>query len=370
MRETLRGALAALIGAMPAAAADAQQPERVQTPVPPFPYRVEEVRYTSPAGGVELAGTLTLPTGTGPFPAAVLLSVAGPDDRDQSHSGHRPFLVLADHLTRAGFAVLRSDDRGVGASGGRPLEVTVEGLAQDAVAASALLKGRSDIVSEAIGLIGNSEGAAVAALAATRSSDVAYVVMLAGPGLDGADAIRVQQDVLAREAGFTAEERSALRARLDEVFALARSDAPHAERAVALRDLLARTDVRMPPGVTFGASPEMQVRIFLSDWYRSQLDLRPDDVLRRVDVPVLALTGTRDLFLPAEHHLPAIENALAESGSEDYTVRALDGVNHVFQPDARTGAFTEYATLPSSFSPHALRIITEWLTTRYSRHGR
>jgi pimeloyl-ACP methyl ester carboxylesterase len=134
---------------------------------------------------VRLAGTLTLPHANGPFPAVMLISGAGPQDRNYRVFGHKPFLVLADHLTKLGIAVLRVDDRGVGKSTGSFTEATSQDFADDALAGIEYLKTRSEIAHKKIGLLGHSEGGLIAPMVAARSRDVAFVVMMAGPGLKG-----------------------------------------------------------------------------------------------------------------------------------------------------------------------------------------
>ena len=141
---------------------------RPQTPKPPFPYRTEEVTYKNASGGVKLAGTLTIPSGAGPFPAVLLLTGSGAQDRDETILGHKPFLILADYLTRRGIAVLRVDDRGVGGSTGSIKSSTSEDFAGDALSGVVFLKGRKEIDSGKIGLIGHSEGGLIAPIAAAR----------------------------------------------------------------------------------------------------------------------------------------------------------------------------------------------------------
>ena len=165
---------------------------RPQEPAKPYPYREEEVTFENRPAGINLAGTLTLPKSAGPFPAVILISGSGAQDRDEALAGHRPFLVLADYLTRQGVAVLRVDDRGVGGSTGDSLRATSSDFADDALAGVAYLKGRREIDTARIGLIGHSEGGLVAPLAATRSQDVAFIVLLAGPGLPGEQIIYLQ----------------------------------------------------------------------------------------------------------------------------------------------------------------------------------
>ncbi len=179
---------------------------RAQAPKRPYPYIDEEVAYENPKAAVHLAGTLTLPKGSGPFTAALLLSGTGPQDRDECLFGHRPFLVLADYLTRRGIAVLRVDDRGVGQSTGDFDKATLEDSAADALAGLAYLKSRTEIDGRRIGLIGHSEGGSVAIVVASRSDDVAFLVTMAGPGVSGEELARTQSAAMLKAAGATGEQ--------------------------------------------------------------------------------------------------------------------------------------------------------------------
>ena len=174
---------------------------RPQMPKPPFPYRSEDVTYENKAGGVKLAGTLTIPAGEGPFPAVVLITGSGPQDRDESLLGHKPFLVLADHLTRLGIAVLRVDDRGVGGSTGSTANSTSEDFAGDVLTGLDFLKARKEIDVKRVGLIGHSEGGIIAPMVAARSQDIAFIVLMAGTGVTGQEILTAQRNLIGKAAG-------------------------------------------------------------------------------------------------------------------------------------------------------------------------
>jgi len=160
-------------------------PRRPQTPVKPYPYREEEVAYDNPVGHSHLAGTLTLPRGSGPFPVALMITGSGLQDRDETVFGHHPFLIWADYLTRRGIAVLRVDDRTIGGSTGDVKNATSADFATDVEAGVAYLKSRPDIDKRRIGLIGHSEGGVIAPMVAAKDSSIAFIVLLAGSGEDG-----------------------------------------------------------------------------------------------------------------------------------------------------------------------------------------
>lgn len=346
------------------------EPSRPQEPTEPYPYTAEEVSFPNPEGGHALGGTLTRPFEDAPFPAVVLISGSGPQDRDESLAGHRPFLVLADHLARNGIAALRYDDRGVGASGGDFSQATTEDFATDALAAVAYLKGRDDIDPGAIGLAGHSEGGLVAPMAAVESSDVAFLALLAAPGVDGARILIAQGELIARAGGATEEAIAANRERQEEVFALLREEpdpaaAGSAVEAVVRRALAEASDEELQlAGVTDSASAEAvvagQVKQVNNRWFRFFLTHDPAAVLERVTVPVLAMTGEKDLQVPHEENLSAIAAALERGGNRSYEVHALPGLNHLFQ-HAETGAPSEYSSIEETWSVDAMQLLSEWI---------
>jgi alpha/beta superfamily hydrolase len=163
---------------------DNQVVKRPQNPLVPYPYYSEEVRFPNDSGNVTLAGTLTLPSKSGKYPVVVLISGSGPQNRDEEILDHKPFLVLADHLTRNGIGVLRYDDRGVGQSTGKFETATSLDFSYDAESAVQYLKTRKDIDTTEIGLMGHSEGGLVAPMVAARSRDIAFMVLLAAPAME------------------------------------------------------------------------------------------------------------------------------------------------------------------------------------------
>jgi pimeloyl-ACP methyl ester carboxylesterase len=328
---------------------------RPQTPKPPFPYRSEDVTYKNPAGaGVTLAGTLTLPQGDGPFPAAILLTGSGAQDRDETLFGHKPFLVLADDLTRKGIAVLRVDDRGVGGSTGSVDTSTTEDFAADALAGIAYLKGRKEIDRAHIGLIGHSEGGLVAPLAATKSKDVAFIVLLAGPGLPGHEILLLQSTALATTLGMPEDEvkkANAVNKRLYDAL-LAAHDAKDAE--TKLRAIFKEEEASH--GAQGGQNQEdAMVKELTSPWFLYFVKYDPRPILAKVKVPLLAIDGEKDLQVPPKENLAAIKKADPRA-----TTTELPGLNHLFQT-AKTGLPNEYGTLEETMSPAALSAISDFV---------
>lgn len=341
---------------------------RPQHPRPPFPYGEREVVFTNKADGTVIAGTLTIPTGEGPHPAVILITGSGAQDRDETIFGHKPFLVIADHLTRRGVAVLRNDDRGVGGTGGDIIAATADVLVSDVLASIDFLKSQPEIDPGRIGLIGHSEGGILAPIVASRSGDVRFIVLLAGTGLPGKDLLRFQSEAIVRIAGVADEEAlEASLVRHTETMDLVLRGAPEQEIKAAIADL-ARLQARAAgqPQID-DASMQMlvdqQYVSITSPWFRSFIALDPREALRKVTVPVLALNGERDLQVPPRLNLPHIEAALKEAGNADVTVMELPGLNHLFQ-QAPTGAISEYASIEQTISPEVLELIADWVRAR------
>jgi uncharacterized protein len=328
---------------------------RPQEPRPPLPYRAESV--TARNGGVRLAGTLTLPRTPGPHPAVVLVTGSGAQDRNGTISGHRPFLVWADSLTRLGFAVLRADDRGVGGSTGKLLDSTTDDFAADVLAQIAALKRRRDIDPRWIGVLGHSEGAAVAAVAAARSGDIAFLVLLAGPAVSGEQTLAAQSERIARALGVP----DALAARNREIqtklFALVRSGAGKARIAAALEQETAQ--LAPEEAAVVRAQLGAQLDVAASRWFRAVLDSDPGAALAKVRCPVLALYGALDLQAPPDVHAPAMRAAIPAA-----RVEVLSGLNHMFQ-QAGTGSPVEYARIEETLAPEVLEVVRGWLA-RYT----
>jgi pimeloyl-ACP methyl ester carboxylesterase len=318
---------------------------------------------------VTLAATLTTPDGEGPFPGAVLVSGSGPQDRDESLMGHRPFLVLSDYLTRNGIAVLRYDDRGVSESTGDFASATTEDFTQDALAATRFLSARPDV--GPVGIVGHSEGGLIGPMAADMSEEVAFVVMLAGPGLPGIEILGLQAELIGRAEGTPEEVLEYNREVQDRLFKvlLEEPDVEAAEprlRAVLEKALAGGPDeVRQAAGET--ADPafiDAQVRQSNTPWFRFFLTYDPRPTLERVEVPVLALNGEKDLQVPAEVNLSEVRAALERGGNADVTAMMLPTLNHLFQ-ESVTGSVSEYARISQTMSPVALEAIGSWILKRF-----
>jgi uncharacterized protein len=330
---------------------------RPQTPTRPFPYVEEEVAFHGGAEGIELSGTLTLPKSTGPYPAVLLLAGSGPQDRDASLANHRPFLLIADALTRKGMAVLRYDKRGVGHSTGNPDTATTMDLAADAKAALAFLKARKDIDGSRIGLLGHSEGAIIAPYLAGNSKGVKWLVLLAAPATPGEQTLLHQSELIGRAGGLSDEQLEASLGFDQAAYALVRKEKDPNALAGKLVGLVKESglDAALPP-----AALETQLRMLSSPWFRFFLDYDPLPNLKVVNCPVLALYGQKDLQVAPKANLPLLRKALQDAANSQADARELPELNHLFQ-HAYTGTPAEYAAIEETFSPEALTLIVNWV---------
>ena len=334
---------------------------RPQEPKPPFPYRSRDVSFES-VPGVRLAGTILTPPGAGPFPAVVMVTGSGAQNRNEELLGHKPFLVIADYLARHGIASLRYDDRGFGSSTGNFAAATSADFANDAQAALEFLRTQKDIAPNHVGVLGHSEGGLIAPMVAARDSDVAFIVLLAGPGLPGDSILLMQQELIAKanRAPQAAIDTSAeVNTRL---FAAIRAARDSADAAARVSAIIERMVASLPADQQAQARARLDIvkRQLLAPWMLYFIAYDPRPTLRRVHAPVLALGGSLDLQVPPKRDLAEIDTALKQGGNRDHRVEELPGLNHLFQP-AKTGSPDEYAAIEQTFSPVALGIIADWI---------
>lgn len=337
--------------------------KRPQDPKPPFPYQTEDVTYPNPkATGVTLAGTLTLPEGAGPFPTALFISGSGPQDRDEGLLGHRPFAVIADYLARRGIASLRVDDRGVAKSTGSFATATSADFASDVRAGVAFLKTRKGVDPKKIGLIGHSEGGLIAPMVAADTPEVAFIVLLAGPGVDGRQILMAQQQLIGKAMGANDAELARGRAFNDRVYATIQTEKDNAKLNEAVGKLAKEFVASLPEDQRKGGAEKVEASLKMSTtpWFRYFLTYDPAPTLKQVRCPVLAINGEKDLQVPPKQNLPAIEAAVKAGGNKDVTTREMPGLNHLFQT-SKTGAPSEYAGIEETFSPDALKTVGDWI---------
>jgi pimeloyl-ACP methyl ester carboxylesterase len=338
---------------------------RPQTPKPPFPYREQPVTVRNAADDVNLEGTLTLPPAREglKFPALLLISGSGPQDRDATMFGHKPFAVIADALTRKGFAVLRLDDRGTGKSKGSFRAATTQDFLHDAAAALDFLRSRESIDPKRIGLFGHSEGAIVAAmLAAKRPDDVAFLVTYGGPGIPMSQLLIEQGEAVLKASGAPAEVIEKQRKTQEAMFPLLLSDKGSIEIKTEI-DAILKTEEMSSAERSVADAQTSQA---LSPWFRGLLAIDPAKYFEKVRCPVLALNGGNDTQVAATSNLAAIAAALKRGGNSNFETAVLPKVNHLFQT-SETGAPSEYGTIEETMSPEVMDRLTKWLSQFTSR---
>lgn len=335
-----------------------------QEPVPPFPYCEEEVSFTNPTDGTILHGTLTLPAQTGRYPSAVLVTGSGAHNRNEEILGHKPFLVIADHLTRSGIAVLRYDDRHIKLPARKAASFTSAHFAEDARAAMAFLRADERIDHRKVGLAGHSEGGYIAALVASRDEQTAFVISLAGVGIPGREILRQQGSMFAKndrhleftkavhQVIFEIEDFTERKKRIWKTFT-------DIYTGLCLKDRI----------ITW-----LSLTSLASEWLHSFIRLQPAEAWQRVRCPVLALNGEYDLQVYPAENLEAIEHALQRAGNENYMLRIIPRANHLFQivnngnPKSLTELIGEYGASEQTIAPEVLTLMSEWITSN-SRDG-
>lgn len=337
---------------------------RPQEPKPPFPYRTEEVLIPNKKFNIYLSGTLTIPEGEGPFPVAVLITGSGAQNRDEELMGHKPFLVLADYLTRHGIAVLRYDDRGVGKSQGSYATATSADLATDAEAAYLFLSGHKDINKSFIGLIGHSEGGLLSCMTASSNPGIAFVVSLAGQGVKGEEILYRQQADISRASGMSEAAIKDARDINRQLYAVVKKEKDNlkAEKKVMDTYLKILKKKKLSPREIEDRMAQLSSSFNASTypWFRYFLTADPATYWKNVKCPVLALNGEKDLQVAADVNLPAIEKAVKAGGNNNVTVKSFPDLNHLFQ-HCDTGLPAEYGKIEETMSTEVPDTIARWI---------
>lgn len=345
-----------------------EEVKRPQEPSKPYPYYSEEVTFPNTKANISLAGTLTLPEKKGNFPVVILITGSGPQNRDEELLGHKPFLIISDHLTKNGIGVLRYDDRGVEQSTGDFSSATSADFATDVESAIDYLKTRKEIDKSKIGLVGHSEGGLIAPIVASESKDVSFIVLLAGTGIRGDKLLLLQQELISRADGVSEmeiEKSMEANARLFEM--VIKSNDNNKLKADLINEIneifTNDSTAEIRNGMTQEEYISTQVDQITSAWMEYFLKFDPAPVLEKVKCPVLAVNGEKDLQVPPKENLTSIKNALEKGGNNKVTTIEFPGLNHLFQ-ECETGSPMEYATIEQTFSPTALEAITSWIKTQ------
>lgn len=341
---------------------------RPQEPRGPFSYSSENVSFQNEGANITLTGTLTIPSkgeSNHRYPAVILISGYGPQNRDAEWYGHKPFLIIADHLTSRGIAVLRFDDRSFGKSSKEYHSSTSLDFSTDVESAFNFLKTREEVDTMQIGLIGHSDGAMIAPMVAARRTDVGFIVLLAGPGIPGSELMIKRQELWERKAAKSESEIRKSIGQLNGVISIVVNSKNQTTLEADLTNFANDTkdqipDDQVPHGMSKDEFISQQVELLSSPWFKFFFTYDPKIDLKRVRCPVLALTGDKDVQAPASENLRAIQSALSSGGNEDVTVKEIKDLNHMFQ-ECNTGMMDEYAKIDQTFSTAALDEISKFV---------
>ena len=343
---------------------------RPQEPKEPYPYLVKDVVFSNTKEKINLSGTLTLPKEKGKSPAVILIAGSGPNDRDETIFGHKPFWVLADYLSRHGIAVLRYDKRGVGKSGGEYFTATTQDFADDAKAALNYLKTRKDIDTLKIGLIGHSEGGIIAPMIASQKKDIRFVVLMAGLGVSGEELSLAQNQFAFNKTSLSVKEKEALDEILRKVYksvdnwtGYVGSETERNSLKKELKVLWQNLPAEIRGEVSEETFIEKTTANIASPWFRHFLKVNPSDYLQKLSIPVLVINGEKDIQVEYKSNLAAIETALKKGNNKQYKIKSYHNLNHLFQ-ESTTGDIDEYAKIEQTISPKVLSDITNWIETQ------
>ncbi|MCP5063799.1 MAG: prolyl oligopeptidase family serine peptidase, partial [Ignavibacteriae bacterium] len=343
-----------------------EAPKRPQEPKVPFPYYTKDIKFFNSEDEVELAGTITLPDTIGKYPAVVLITGSGPQNRNSEVFGHKLFLVLADHLTRNGIGVLRFDDRGVGESSGNIQTATSENYALDALAGVQYLQTRNDVDLNNIGLIGMSEGGMIAPIANSLSDDIAFIILMAGPGIPTPELLELQTIAISRASGIPEEKIIFNSSIMQGAYKILNESTEEESINKKLKNyfdgrLKELSKEELEEIGDLNIFIERQVNLLTSSWFRYLLKYNPEENLTKVKCPVLAINGEKDLQVLPKENLAGIEKALKKGGNTNYTIKELPNLNHIFQK-CETGNPNEYAKIEETMNPLALETIAKWIS--------
>ncbi|MBI9071538.1 MAG: alpha/beta fold hydrolase [Melioribacteraceae bacterium] len=319
--------------------------KRPQTPKEPFPNNSVEVEFKNEEADIILAGTFTFPKEKDDFPAVIMVTGSGAQDRDETIFNHKPFAVIADHLTKNGIAVLRYDDRGFGKSGGDFVSATTEDFAGDAIAAYEYLLQQKNVNKNKIGVIGHSEGGLIASILGSQLDDLDFIVLLASPGVSGDKILSDQVRDINIASGLDDEVVKSNVRLQEKILAIVKEQIDENTKREKLKELVQN---------------DAQVNQLLTPWFKFFVSFDPQDVLREISSPVLALNGDKDLQVNSKRNLKEIKSALEKGGNKNFKTLELKNLNHLFQ-NCETGMISEYGKIEETFAPEVLDIITNWI---------
>jgi uncharacterized protein len=337
----------------------------IQEPKPPYPYISEDIAFENTTDGIRISGTLTYPKDGHSFATIILISDTGPQDRNESFFNHKPFLTIADFLTRNGFAVLRYDDRSFSGPTGKIDNSTSMDFASDVESAVEYLKTRNEIDSTKIGLIGHGEGGMITAIVAGKNRNIAFIISLAGIGLPGDELLPLQIKLISEAEGEKPEKIKKNFLLNKKLFSFAKTQ----KDSVTLKKRITRilTDYYNSLNdndkfqiYDLNLFIDQQIKTLTGSWMKLYLQLNPGQLFEKIKCPVLALYGEKDLQVPPKENLKEIKKALEKSKNKNFELMEIPGLNHLFQHSS-TGKISEYAIIEETISPDILKIMNRWI---------
>jgi len=328
---------------------------RPQDPKPPFPYHVENVFFNNEKADITLAGTFTYPEAGDNFPAVVLITGSGAQNRDEELFNHRPFAVIADYLTRNGIAVLRYDDRGTAESKGIYHTATIQDFAADALSAVSYLKTRNEINPQKIGLIGHSEGGTIAFMLAGGGNDLAFIVSMAGSAIKGDSLMKLQRHLISSAMGIPSKqiaENEELVEKMTETVEKHTADSVFNYPELFIDEII---PVQLAGNAAVRKSLTSELVKIASPEIYSLMMYDPTEDLQKINCKVFAINGEKDLQVPADINLGNVEKYVKGASIKKYP-----NLNHLFQT-SKTGLVTEYVEIEETISPEVLEDIKNWI---------
>lgn len=328
---------------------------RPQEPQPPFNYKTENVTFENKESKIKLSGTLTMPSAGKKFPAIVLVSGSGPQDRNEELFNHKPFWVIADYLTKQGYAVLRYDDRGVGESGGDFENATTFDFADDANCAVNFLKSIKEIDPKKTGILGHSEGGMVAQIIAAQRNDIAFIISMAGPGIAIDELMLKQKYDVEKNSGVPEKTLNANQVLFRKIYEIIKTNnsAEKIEQEITAY-------IKQNPNYTNLSTTEIKqlTELVNNKWFTTFVRYNPENYFPKIKAKVLALNGDKDVQVAAKENLNGWQNGLAHN--KKVTVKMYPNLNHLFQK-AKTGMPDEYGAIETTIEPIVLEDISNWL---------
>lgn len=331
------------------------------------PIKSKELQILNPQAEITISATLTYPAKGKNFPTVVLISGSGPQDRDASMFGQKPFKNLAEKLTRSGFAVVRFDERGVGKSSGNYASATTKDLTSDVVHIVNHLAQEKKLHPKKIGLLGHSEGSIIAAAVAAQIKDVSFVISMGGPGMPFDTLMLLQYRMISEAAGAQRDDIARSIALNKAIFKAARSKMDSTALAKEVKILVSQKLIKDSLPISadslntmIRSATALYNQQINNPWMKYALNINPLNYWKKVSCPVYILNGYLDLQVPSSPNVLLIQDELARSGNYNVQIKGYPGLNHLFQK-AKVGTIDEYGSGKVIINYNVQNDIIDWL---------